>query len=642
MPRKTTRSPTTERTACYLGSKDPFGLLVEQALVEAGYRLVAPDTAPSCRLVVDNFSRSTTHLRAAVSALNGTIGQYVLVSSHQVYSSSAHLRPWREEDADTTLDLSASLSPATLAARSVERTLRLLAHDRFPFTILRPALLEGDDTRDVDVTRWLTDRVVNGGVVVLPEGDLPSYRHLSPNDLVRAILAVAETSATHGQVLNVANQATLSYWGHAAMVRDGLNLPLRFGYLPLSRWRAANLMMPLGELGSSTFIEPSPLLHTLGWRADNPLELVTTRARQCAQQRRPYDQNRITRERRALEESEAEVPHLYQPARSSFPLPRHTTRQWSLRGWAGQPASLTLERMAQVQTFPAPVVKVRALTLSAPEERFLRGEYLQYGHRAIGHNALLEVLNPGLHPLPVGMLAIPVSMLPCGDSDCPFCRGGAHAVLGIAVDGYGWGICSTPPSHLLPVPASIGMVALLADPLGTLIASLSEPLARDTGPVWIAGRTVDAALVAWLAQDAGRPVVHVDRRSWDHPEFPVQAVETVLDQCRSGERAAPTLAVDLTGAVDVSWPLTQALALTTHGNLFVRRRPPGIADGVHWHELPAVAPNRTVLNEALLRLQRWVPFRNLDARVGPAIPLDLYWDALLPSPFSLPYLEADQ
>ena len=622
------------RRACFFGPKSHFGELIEQALVGAGYELGVPGAPCAFDLVIDNASRSASELRAVVSSLNEPVGQYVLISSHHVYPSSVTLRPWIEEDADKSFDLSVVLPPLTMAARATERELRLLAGGDFPITMLRPSLIEGDESC-VDATHWFADRILDGGVVVLPEGDLPSYRHVSQADLVAAIMTVAGCKDAYGRVLNVTNQATLSYWGHAAMVRDGLGLPLQIGYVPSWRWRAAGLTLPLGELASSSFIESSPLLHKLGWRAQDSYELIRNRATQRAKQSRPNCGALFARERQVM--TEAGMEALFQPTRSQDSPQQQAMQQWVLRGWAGQPSSLALERLPLAAQFPAPVVKVRALTLLAAEERFLRGEYPQQGHRAIGHNAILEILSPGPHALTAGAMAVPMSVLPCGEPECPFCRGGLHAVLGIGCDGYGWGVCSTPPSHMLTVPSTLGMTALLLDPLASLIAGISDRLANDSAPVWIAGRTFEAALVAWLAQDAGRPVLHVDRRDWTHPEFPVRAIEPLLAQRRSGAIVAPTLAVDFTGSADVSWPLGQALA--EGGHLFVRRRPPGIPQGIHWHELPAAAPNRASLEDAVIRLQRWAQFRNVGQRVGPAVPLEQFWDALLPAPFSLPYLE---
>lgn len=622
--------------ALYVGELEFVGRELVPLLEQAGYVVDcgSPDPARHYDLVVDNASTSATEIRALVCCLGRRAAHYVLLSGSRVYPACFRLRPWCEDELDVALDLFPSLPPEVLAARATERELRLLARGRFPITILRPAEVDGPNAPD-SITRWFVDRVVDGGLVVLPEGDLPTYRHVSAADLARAIVTVAGRTEAFDRTLNVASQAMLGYWGHAAMVRDGLGMPLRYGYVPAWRWRAAGLALPMGELASSSFIESSPVLHRLGWRPGDTFEFVSTLARHCAEHRQPGDMAVIERERQVLHEAEAVA--LYTPALQSAPSLRHETRQWSLRGWGGRPASLHLERMDEVQSFPSPLVKVCALALNAAEESFLRGEYEQQGDRTIGHNALLQVLQPGASGVACGAMMLPLATLPCGDPQCPWCRNGHHAVLGIGCGGYGWGICTTPPSHLIPAPAELGMAVLLADPLATLIDALSASLANDPGPVWIAGRTFEAALAAWLAQDAGRPVLHVDRREWSHAEFPTLAIDQALEQLRTGTLAAPTLAVDFTGCGDVTWPLAQAM--TAGSSLFVRRRPLGVPHGIEWHEMPAAAPSRALLEAAIDTLQRWSLFRNLDARVGPAVPLDIHWDALLPAPFSLPWLE---
>jgi hypothetical protein len=605
-------------------------------LRESGYEVhfALTDRVQRYDLVIDNASRSAADVRALLVGLGGLTAHFVLISSYQVYPRAARLRPWHEDEIDVCIDQFQSLPTEVLACRSVERELRMLARGHFPVTILRPALLEAHDSAET-ISRWFVDRILEGGLIVLPEGDLPTYRHISAADLAAAIAAVAGREQSFDCALNVASQAVLGYWGHAAMLRDGLGHSLRFAYVPAWRWRAANLSLPLGERASSSFIEPSPILYQLGWRPGDTLEFVMALARQLAENRRPADFRTIRIERRVLDESEADL--LYSPGLVSAPLPHHETRQWLLSGWAGQPASLSLERLENVQKFPLPMVKVRALTLTSTEERFLRGEYPQQGQRAIGHNALLEVMQSGDAGLAPGSLAIPLAILPCGDSACPICRSRLHAVLGIGCDGYGWGVCTTPPSHLIPIPKEMGVLALLADPLASLLAALGEPLTASKGPIWIAGRTFEAALVAWLAEDAGRPVRLVDRRTWPHDEFPVQAVDEALSQMHAGTIERPVLAVDFTGSTDVAWPL--ANALSEGSSMYVRRRPLGIPHGIHWHELPAAAPGRARLEEAVALLQRWTMFRDVGRRVGPAVPLDLYWDALLPSPFSLPWLD---
>lgn len=623
------------KSALYAGERTFIGRQIPKALELSGYEVsfsVRP--GEEYDLVVDAASSTPLEMQTLIAGLGGRCGHYILLSSCDVYPPTARLRPWREEEADLCEDIPESLPASVRAARALERELRLSAAGRFPFTILRPSLVEGEDDPE-ERTLWFARRILNGGLLVLPDGDLPIYRHVFAADLAKAVAAVAGRPESYGQAVNVVGQGFLNYWGHAAMIRDGLGSQLRFAYLPARRWRAAGLRLPMGEAPSSSFIEASPLLHELGWRPGDELQAVMELARNVRERAATGDSSMYTRERRVLAEFEASSE--YTPGRPAGPLPRHEEQQSVLRGWSGKPAGLSLEWLPQVQKFPAPVVKVTALALGPTEERLLKGEYAQHGSRAIGHNALLDVIDPGPGGGGSEGPKLSFGVMPCGEPDCPFCKGGASGVLGVGCDGYGWGVCTTPPSHLVSLPPGLGKAALLADPLGALLSALETVLGQGKGPVWVAGRTVEAALTAWLVQDAGRELRMIDRRAWSHDEFPVEAVEPLEQKVHDKEVAAPELAIDFTGAVEVNWPM--AVLLAPGGNLYGRSRPLGISHGRHWHVLPAACPSRAWLEKALDLLRSWQQRRDLARRVGPAIPRQLYWDALLPSPFSLPYLE---
>jgi hypothetical protein len=623
------------KNALYAGETTFIGKDICSALELAGYEVsfsAKPDI--NYDLVVDAASSSALELQTLLAGIGRQCGHYILLSSCDVYPPTLRLRPWCEEDADVCEDISESLPVVVKMARSLERELRLAAAGRFPFTVLRPALVEGEND-PAQRTLWFASRILDGGLLVLPDGDLPVYRHVFSADLAQAIATVACRKEAFAQTMNVVGQGVLNYWGHAAMIRDGLRCNLQFAYVPAWRWRAAGLRLPMGESASSSFIEPSPLLRELGWHPSDELQLVTGLAAKCRDRALGGDASVYTRERRVLAEFEASDE--YMPGVPTRPLARHDEPQSVLRGWSGKPASLALERLSRLQKFPTPVVKVRALALGPTEERLLKGEYSQQGSRAIGHNALLNLVDPGSSAPDSTSTKLAFGVMPCDDPDCLFCKGGSHGVLGIGCDGYGWNVCTTPASHMLSVPPELGMAALLADPLAALLSALEVPLREGDGPVWVAGRTVEAALTAWLVQDSGRPLHLVDRRVWDHDEFPVSAVETLEQKVRSNELAAPELAIDFTSAVEVTWPM--AVSLAAGGHLYGRSRPLGITHGRQWHVLPAAAPSSNWLKTALDRLQSWQERRDLTRRVGPSIPRQLYWDALLPAPFSLPYLE---
>lgn len=625
----------------YLGPEDACAAHLRNRIAAAGHIFLNASDPSGCDVLIDRASTSAADARAALLAA-GSINQYILVSSYRVYPAVQRLTPWCESDVELGSDLAPWSDRCLVQARALERELRLIAGP-LPLTILRPAPVEGSPGSggDLGITAWCVERVLDGELVVLPEGDLPSYRVCSLTDLANAIFTVTGQSKAFNRTFNVVNHGVLGYWGHAALVRDGLKRHLRFAYVPKSRWLSAGLALPGVALAPASLMAMSQDLIDLGWQPEDPMALIHQRARDCARLQQGAAAHTIAIERRLLADVEAEASRRPPAGASTEPLPRHTTRQWKLSGWAGQPASLSLTRTEEPHAMPSPLVKVKALVLHPAEERFLRGEYPQQGSRALGHNALLEILRlpPEETGLRVGQKVLPVSAMPCGDAECRFCSGGRHGVLGIGCDGYGLGICSTPLGHLVPIPEELGYAALLADPLASLIAALEERIKADQAPIWIAGRTVEASLVSWIAHDAGRHVVHVDRRDWAHDEFAVQAIAPLLERVQKGEFTAPTLAVDFTGSAEVSWPLSHALA--KGGHLYVRRRPPGIAHGVHWHEMPAAAPGRTALESALARLQNWGRYRDLNKRIGPSVALDLYWDALLPSPFRQPYLETD-
>lgn len=623
------------KSALCAGDRTFIGKEIAKALETSGYEVsFSIQPGEEYDLVVDAASSTALEIQTLIAGIGGRCGQYILLSSCDVYPPTSKLRPWREDEADVCEDLPEALPVTVKAARALERELRMAATGRFPFTILRPSLVEGEEDPD-ERSLWFARRILNGGVLVLPDGDLPIYRHVFAADLAKAVATVAGREESFGRTMNVVGQGILNYWGHAAMIRDGLRAPLRFAYLPARRWRAAGLRLPMGESASSSFIEPSPLLHKLGWRPSDELQAVMELARSLRERAMTGDPSVYNRERQVLAEFEA--CNEYTPGTPTGPLPRHDEPQMVLRGWSGKPAALSLEWLPQVQNFPAPVVNVSALAIGPTEERLLKGEYAQHGSRAIGHNALLNILQPGPGGPAAGTQQLSFGVLPCGDPNCPFCRGGAHGVLGIGCDGYGWNVCTTPVSHMVSVPPGLGMAALLADPLGALMAALEGPLQQGSGPVWVAGRTVEAALTAWLVQDAGRELRMIDRRAWNHDEFPVEAVEPLEQQVHEKKVNAPELAIDFTSAVEVTWPM--AVLLTAGGNLYGRSRPLGISHGRHWHILPAACPSKVWLEKALERLQSWQERRDLTRRVGPSVPRQLYWDALLPAPFSLPYLE---
>lgn len=623
--------------AAYAGEENAFAELVREALTGRGFSMVR--LGEPCDVLIDDLSRSPSEVQA-LAQLSHPARHYVLISSHHVYPPSSPLRPWRVEDVDVTTDLPGWGTPELVAAREREREARLIQAGRSALTILRPAGREtGAHGRNGRITAHFLARIQAHGAALLPEGNLPQYRFAADRDLAAAIATVALRKAAFGKTLNVANPGVLTYWGHAALVRDATGRPLRFAYVPSDQWRESGLELPGLTDASTAFIETSEELRDWGWTPVDPIAQMLESVRALVEAVPPLRDDALSVEHSIL----ASLDASREGARTYMhPVPvRNSARQWRLDAWSGQLDGLSVKRFDQPHQLPTPIVRVRKLALHAAEEKFLRGEYRQSGRRALGHSALLELLTSQGAGLSVGSLALPMATMPCADPDCRFCRGDRHGVIGIGCDGYGWGVCSTPESHLVPVPAELADVALLAEPLACLTHGLCDERWRaDQRPVWIAGRTVEAALASWIAQECGRHVVHVDRVASPHDEFPTLAVDAELERVRAGEIEAPTLAFDFTGAADVSWPLANALA--SDGHLFAHRRPPGIPHARHWHIMPPAAWSKAMLQAALDRLSRWQGYRDLTRRIGRAIPLENSWEVFLPTPFALSFIEGTQ
>lgn len=624
-------------TAAFAGQNLQLAELVADELRRRGFQIV--EVGRPCDVFIDDLSQSPGEVHALAQVAH-PVRHYVLISSYHVYLPSPPLRPWRVEDVDISTDMPSWGSPEMVAARQREREARLVHAGKSALTILRPAGREtGPHGRHGRITAHFAQRITAHGTALLPEGNLPQYRFAADRDLASAIATVALRKAAFGKTLNVANPAIMTYWGHAALVRDATARALRFQYVPTDRWRESGLALPGLDDASASFIEASEQLRDWGWTPVDPVAQMLESAPAVAETVLPLPDHALAVERQVLsamdtrrEQAAAYVPPL---------AVRHSERQWRLDAWSGELDGLTVKRFDQPHPLPTPIVRVRKLAMHAAEEKFLRGEYPQHGRRALGHSALVELLTSQDSELSAGSLALPMATMPCADPECRFCKGDRHGVLGIGCDGYGWGVCSTPASHLVPVPDVLSDVALLAEPLACLTHGLCEERWQaDQGPVWIAGRTVEAALASWLAQEYGRQAVHVDRVASEHDEFPTRAIDAELERVRAGEIDAPTLVFDFTGSADVSWPLSNALA--PRGHFFAHRRPPGIAYDRHWHLLPPAAWTKAMLETALNRLARWSEYRDIGRRIGRAIPLDNSWEVFLPTPFALSYIEGLQ
>lgn len=618
--------------ALVLGARSFVGRAVAAALRDAGDDVLEADAASGVGtserfdVVVDATAPEPGAVRDALTRLAGRFGRYLLVSSHEVYPNVPGAPPWREEDFDPWADTSPT------RARSAERELAL---SRVPWTIVRPAFVEGADD-PTERTSWLLARILDGGPVVLPDGGPGLYRHVHVEDLARAIGVVARSSRTVGKMLNVTSDGLLTPAGHALMLMDGLGRRVPIQWVPTQTWRSAGLAEPPGSAESSSLLAPSPLLTELGWTPRPEIDWVMDLARTLSARPARIDGTTRAIERRVLEEARRTTDFEVAPGRT-----QHETRPWwELRATPGQPASLHAIANERVPKRTTPVLRVVDVTLGETTERLLTGDLPAPPQPIIvGHAALVEIVEPGPTGLVPGRRFLPIHAHPCGDASCAACSDGIARTVGVDVDGYGAAFVSVPPAHLVPVPENLGRIALLAHPLARLVENLS-PLLAGEGPVWILGTTVEAALALQLAQDAGRSALCVDLTPPETSEPRVLPLRQLREAVLSGTRERPTLAVNLSGSRAGENLVADALA--SGATLLTPFELTGLRTDIQRTPLPPVALRKESLERAIDVVARWASFRNLDTMLGPQVSPSLVDEVLLSPVFSLTSVTGDR
>jgi nucleoside-diphosphate-sugar epimerase len=569
---------------------------------------------------IDNIAYSGDDVTQLLAAVEGRLGHYVLTSSIVVYPRTGNLRPWRPSEAIPWDDVHpvGSYERYVQGKRHAEWATRRAS---LPWTILRPPNVEGP--RDpTNRTWWFVERVLDGGPIVLPDGDLPTWRHVWSHDLARALVTVAGRREAYGETMNVVGLGAMSYWGQASLVMDGLGRRVPIERVPRDAWFEAHLGLPIGTLPSAHVWERSKVLEDLGWRATPDEVWLPEVARWYEENPRPGDEEARRRERALLERT---VAGNRIPAPAIRPIPEGENR--AIMGAPADPTSLCAVSCGQPSNGNHPVLHTVQVALSPLERDLLLGHYHPHGGRRIlGQNALARVAWSGTSGLAVGSPALVVALRPCGDPACADCAPLPQTerhVCGVHSDGFAAANCTTAASHVVPVPESLVDVALLAGPLAAVLESL-----RAVAPATalVAGRGVLAQLATLLLVSGGCET-HLLLEDTETSSPSVSGVPLVRRSELGSLRA-----VDLVVWTEL-WPappdVRERLA---EGGVLASNHPTeeGPPRLVPW------VPGRRAIEEALVLLADWRDTYDLAALLGPCAPWQEPSGAFLTDSFVLP------
>lgn len=228
-------------------------------------------------VAVDFTSYNAADGRAVVEALGGgRVGHHVLISTGQVYLvRDGCPRPARETDYDGPL-LPEPADAADHAAwaygigkRGCEDVLAAAwASDRFPTTVLRIPMVNGERDHQRRLERYLV-RMLDGGPLLVPDGGEHRVRHVYGGDVVTAIVKLLLAPSTFGQAYNLAQDETPSLSELLALAAEVLGATPRFVPIPSAELRARGIdpvaLSPFSGHWMS-MLDPAKAVRELGFR----------------------------------------------------------------------------------------------------------------------------------------------------------------------------------------------------------------------------------------------------------------------------------------------------------------------------------------------------------------------------------------
>lgn len=155
-------------------------------------------------VVVDNVAFERPDVEAAVEAFRGRIGHYLLTSSGAVYPDFVPpqtFRPITEDTADLTLRGDGAYAEGKRACEQA-----LAEQDAFPFTIVRPPIVQGPEDSSLRGWFWY-QRIADGGPLLVPHKFPASvWRQAYSEDIAAAVALAAANPAAFGRTYNVASE----------------------------------------------------------------------------------------------------------------------------------------------------------------------------------------------------------------------------------------------------------------------------------------------------------------------------------------------------------------------------------------------------------------------------------------------------
>jgi len=202
-------------------------------------------------LVIDTTLYTGGEAETAVELFKDRIGRYIFLSTGQVYLVRTGLtRPFKEEDyAGPVMEQPPKSNTSDYEnwlygfdKRAAEDVFaRAWAERKFPFTSLRLPMVNSERDHYDRIYGYFL-RIQDEGPILIPDEDGAPVRHVYGEDVVQAIVRVAENDLSKGCAYNIGQDETLSLVEFLELLAETMHCPLKIVRVPREELHGKSLL----------------------------------------------------------------------------------------------------------------------------------------------------------------------------------------------------------------------------------------------------------------------------------------------------------------------------------------------------------------------------------------------------------------
>jgi nucleoside-diphosphate-sugar epimerase len=192
-------------------------------------------------LVIDTTLYTGAEAQAAVELFAESVGRYIFLSTGQVYLVKiGATRPYKEDDYAGPVMAEPPKSDVSeyenwrygFDKRAAEDVFaRAWTRDKFPFTSLRLPMVNSERDHYDRIYGYFL-RIQDGGPVLIPDEDGAPVRHVYGDDVVQAIVRLAENDFGKGCAYNIGQDETLSLKQFLESLAEIMHCPVKIVRVP--------------------------------------------------------------------------------------------------------------------------------------------------------------------------------------------------------------------------------------------------------------------------------------------------------------------------------------------------------------------------------------------------------------------------